>query len=113
MDIVNKKQAAHYLWQDLCDGWPLVDTEELSVKQEKMPPNTHEIRHIHKVATQFFYVLSGVQTLEVEGSTTKLSAQDGLQIDSGMVHQARNEDGLAVEFLVVSSPPTANDRYEV
>ncbi|MBT8153978.1 cupin domain-containing protein [Epibacterium ulvae] len=113
MNITNKEKAAHYLWQDVCDGWPFVATEALSVKQEKMPPDTYEIRHFHKIATQFFYVLSGVLTLEVEGSIIKLSAQDGLQIDNGTVHQARNEDGTAAEFLVVSSPSTANDRHEV
>jgi hypothetical protein len=35
----------HYKWGNDCDGWVLVDAENLSVKQERMPAQTAEALH--------------------------------------------------------------------
>jgi mannose-6-phosphate isomerase-like protein (cupin superfamily) len=80
MEIVEKAAGRHYTWGDGCDGWHLVRTTTLSVIEERMPPGTSEVRHYHRRADQFFYVLQGV-----------LSASD-------------------VAFLVVSNPPSHGDR---
>ena len=41
--IVGKETATHYTWGDKCDGWPLVQGEDLLVVEERMPPGTAEI----------------------------------------------------------------------
>ena len=41
----------HYKWRGNCDGWVLVDTEDLSVKQERMSPQTSEALHYHEKAS--------------------------------------------------------------
>ena len=113
MGKINKLRAKHYQWQVVCDGWPLVVTNDLSVKQEKMPPETCEVRHFHKEARQFFYILSGHLSIEIDGAVIILGANDGLEIAPGSIHQARNEGTEPVEFLVVSTPTTTNDRHLV
>ena len=110
MGIINTSRAAHYHWQETCDGWPLVAQPGLSVKQERMPPGTSEERHFHARARQFFYVLSGVLCIEVGGEMFHLSAQDGMEIAPNTPHQARNDSESDVEFLVISAPGTQDDR---
>lgn len=77
-----------------------------------MPPATTEVRHWHARARQFFYVLSGTLTIEVEGATHTLHIGQGLELPSGTAHQARNEGTDDARFLVISSPPHQGDRRE-
>ncbi len=77
-----------------------------------MPPGTREVRHWHARARQFFYVLSGTLTLEVEGVVHELAARTGMELPQGTAHQALNESTADVEFLVISEPPSHGDRHE-
>jgi len=106
----SRTTAEHYLWSGQCDGWHLVRDPQLSVIEERMPPATKEQRHRHSRARQFFYVLAGELTMEVEGKRHRLEARTGIEIPPGTAHQALNESETDVEFLVVSSPPSHGDR---
>ena len=107
---VSTTDSEHYTWGGQCDGWHLARSAALSVIEERMPPATREARHRHAHSRQFFYVLSGVLTLEVEGARHRLEARTGLEIPPGAAHQALNESSSDVEFLVVSTPPSHGDR---
>ncbi len=109
---ISRDNAAHYVWGTGCDGWHLVRSRNLSVIQERMPPGTSEIRHRHERARQFFYVLSGVLTIECDDRSHRLEAGNGLEVRPGTWHQARNESGSEVDFLVISQPPSHGDRRE-
>jgi len=106
----SRSAADHYHWAECCDGWHLVRADTLSVIEERMPPGSREARHRHAVARQFFYVLSGVLTMEVDGMRHRLAARTGIEIAPGIAHQAINEGDSDVEFLVVSTPPSHGDR---
>jgi len=108
--VISRETAEHYTWGDRCDGWHLVKRPDLSVIHERMPPGTSEIRHYHAKSRQFFFVLAGVLTMEVGGRMEALAQQHGLEIPPGVPHQARNESAAAVEFIVVSMPPSHGDR---
>jgi mannose-6-phosphate isomerase-like protein (cupin superfamily) len=110
---VNVDTATHYVWGAACDGWVLGPSPDMLVLQERMPPGTSEQRHFHSVARQFFYVLSGELTMELEGEMVRVSANSGIEIAPGMRHQARNDAGDDVHFLVISSPTTRGDRTDV
>lgn len=110
MNPVNRGTAEHYVWGEVCDGWHLVQSEALSVIEERMPAGAAEQRHLHERARQFFYVLQGELTMEVEGMVHHLGAGDGVEIAPGKAHQARNESGEDVRFLVVSQPRSHGDR---
>jgi quercetin dioxygenase-like cupin family protein len=107
---ISRQSADHYAWGGTCDGWHLVRASALSVIEERMPPGAHEVRHRHAHARQFFYVLSGTLTLEVEGTRHRLDARTGLELPPGTAHQAINDGTADVEFLVVSTPPSHGDR---
>jgi mannose-6-phosphate isomerase-like protein (cupin superfamily) len=112
--VISTKSAEHYKWggpQGLdCDGWHLVRAPELSVIEELMPPNTSEARHSHLRARQFFYVLEGELTLEVEHRDFILQAGEGLEISPGQKHQAMNRSTNPLRMLVASQPPSHGDR---
>ena len=107
---VTRATADHYVWGGACDGWHLVRAAALSVIEERMPPGAHEVRHRHAHSRQFFYVLSGTLTMEVEGTRHRLAARTGLELPPGTAHQAINDSGADVEFIVVSTPPSHGDR---
>ena len=110
MELTDKRSAEHYSWGSGCDGWHLVKTPALSVIEERMPPRTSEVRHYHQKASQFFYVLSGVLSIEVDGEVFELNARQSLPIAAGKSHQVQNLAAESVEFLVISHPPSHGDR---
>ena len=75
-----------------------------------MPAGTAEQRHHHETARQFFYVLSGTFTMELDGAIHTLRKGEGITIPPGIKHQAMNNSDEQVTFLVASSPTTHGDR---
>src|SRR6185312_7405899 len=108
MEPISTETAEHYVWGEVCDGWHLVRTPQLSVIEERMPPGASGQRH--EVARQFFYVLAGELTMEVDGVLHSLNMGVGLEIGPGCAHQAMNRSGADVRFLVVSQPRSHGDR---
>ena len=108
--MIDKRTAQHYLWGDGCDGWHFVQTVTLSVIQECMPPNTAEVRHYHRQADQFFYVLQGILLVAVGRSEFELSAGQGVHVRAGEIHQVHNRSAGSAEVLVISNPPSHGDR---
>ncbi len=110
MEIVSTENAEHYTWGGICDGWHLLKSSGLSVIQERVPPGGAEVRHYHERAHQFFFVLSGEATLEVEDKKVVLGSQQGLSIPPKVPHRLLNEAKQDVSFIVVSSPLSHGDR---
>ncbi|MGH1357478.1 MAG: cupin domain-containing protein [Burkholderiaceae bacterium] len=110
MTIVSTDNAEHYHWGDQCDGWHLVKTPALSIIRERVPAGGEEIRHLHRHAEQFFFVLAGVATIEVTGTIHRINANQGIHIPAGVAHQLRNAESVELEFLVTSTPPSHGDR---
>jgi mannose-6-phosphate isomerase-like protein (cupin superfamily) len=109
---ISKQNAEHYNWGNLCDGWHFVKNQELSIIHESMPPNTSEERHFHN-ARQFFFVLSGAATIEMDGEVIELYAHEGVEIAPSVPHQMYNKSNKIIEFLVISQPSTRGDRIVV
>ncbi len=107
----SRKNAEHYKWGADCDGWHLVKQDDLSVIHEQMPPGTCEVRHVHRRARQYFFVLSGVATLEVNGERIRIEPHEGVEVAPGVAHQLCNETDAPLEFLVISQPTTRSDRF--
>jgi mannose-6-phosphate isomerase-like protein (cupin superfamily) len=110
---ISQENAAHYVWGGVCDGWHLVNRSSLSVIRERVPPGASEVRHLHGSARQFFYVLSGVATLEIAGEIHALAPGEGVEVPPGTPHRLSNNGPEPLEFLVVSQPHSHGDRVEV
>ncbi|RAS75317.1 cupin domain-containing protein [Priestia endophytica] len=110
---INKRNAEHYTWGDQCDGWHLVNQQDLSVIHERMPPNTSEVRHYHTKSRQFFFVLTGTATLEINGESENITPLEGVEVPSHIAHQMMNRSDEDVEFLVISQPTSKEDRVQI
>lgn len=111
--VVSKyKPLQVYKWGDNCDGWVLDQNKFAAIKQEKMPSGTTEKLHYHATASQFFYVLAGKATFEINGQRVLVGANEGLQIHPNQQHKIMNESSKDLEFLLFSSPSTTNDRID-
>ncbi len=108
--IKSKENCEHYQWGDLCSGWHLLNTAELSVIQEVMPPCTQEQRHYHMKVQQFFFVLKGEATFDVDDRRVVVASGQGIHIEKGTEHKINNETSIDLEFLVISQPHAHGDR---
>ena len=111
--MISRETAEHYVWGDRCDGWHLVKQPGISIIHERMPPGTSEVRHFHQQTWQFFFVLSGTATLEINGQREILHAHSGVEVPARIPHQMFNESKQDLEFLVISQPPSHGDRVIV
>jgi mannose-6-phosphate isomerase-like protein (cupin superfamily) len=115
MKSASIRNAEHYTWpsaisEHLCDGWHLHRSASLSVIEESMPPGTAELRHHHQHTTQFFYVLAGELTIELNGEEHRLAPNTGLTVVAETPHQVFNRGAQDAHFLVISQPPSHGDR---
>ena len=112
MRAVDTTTARQYRWGQSSDGWHLLERQDLSVIQERVPPGDRERRHFHRQARQFFYVLRGEAALEIDGQPCRLRAGQGVEVPPGVPHQFVNESDADVEFLVISAPRSHGDRVD-
>jgi mannose-6-phosphate isomerase-like protein (cupin superfamily) len=108
----SKDNSEHYTWGDNCSGWHLVQSESLSVVEELMPPNTQEKKHYHSMSQQFFRILKGTATFEVEDEIFEVEDGEGIYISPNLTHRIRNDQHKDLEFIVISEPTTRGDRFD-
>ena len=113
MRAVDTTTAPQYRWGAASDGWRLLDGADLSVIQERVPPGDQERRHRHARARQFFYILTGHATLEIDGHEIALAAGQGVEVPPGIPHQFFNRSAADVTMLVISSPRSHGDRVDL
>lgn len=106
----SKGNSEHYNWGNNCSGWHLVKSENLSIIEELMPANTSEQKHYHNFSEQFFYILSGTGTFEIENKILEVNKGEGIHIYPRVIHQIKNEKSTDLEFIVISQPTTRGDR---
>jgi mannose-6-phosphate isomerase-like protein (cupin superfamily) len=109
----NKDIAEHYTWGQNCDGWHLLKSDTLSIIEEKMPSGTAESLHFHNKAQQFFYILNGTATFELEGKIIEVNAYEGLHIKPNQKHKISNNTTVDLKFLVMSEPKSHGDRTNI
>lgn len=113
ISIMDMKVAEHYNWGDNCDGWHFVRTDSLSIIRERMPKLSKEQIHYHENSQQFFYILSGIATFEVEGELYTVMQNQGIHIKPRITHRISNRGEEDLEFIVVSEPKSHGDRINI
>jgi mannose-6-phosphate isomerase-like protein (cupin superfamily) len=111
--IQSKNNSEHYIWGNGCDSWVLKDSHHLSVKQEKMPAGATEKLHFHETAEQVFYILKGEAVLHINNEKFTVKTGESISVQPQSEHFISNESQEEVEFLVISSSSTNNDRIEI
>src|SRR5687768_14327618 len=108
--VVSIDNAEHYVWGEVYDGRHLLQRNDLSVIQERVPAGGMEMMHFHNTARQFFYILEGEAMMVFEDREVTLRKGDGIEIAPQVKHQFRNQSNVDVHFLVISGPSTRGDR---
>lgn len=107
----SKENSEHYYWGNNCSGWHLVKSQSLSVIEELMPPKTQEKKHYHNNSQQFFKILNGIATFEIEHEIFEVKSGEGIHIPPKIKHRIKNEQSVNLEFIVISEPTTRDDRF--
>jgi mannose-6-phosphate isomerase-like protein (cupin superfamily) len=107
---VNTTNAQHYVWGKISDGWRLLDGDDLSVIEERVPAGGEEEWHTHVRARQFFYVLEGTAVIRTDNGDVPLEPGSGIEIPPGVGHQFTNPGPREARFLVISTPNSRGDR---
>jgi mannose-6-phosphate isomerase-like protein (cupin superfamily) len=113
MAVIDRERAEHYLWQGDCDGWRLLDRDDMAVIAERMPPDRAEARHYHQRARQLIYLIAGRLSIDLGGTLFELGPGQALQVPPGRRHEVTNPGPDVAEFLIFSAPSTRDDRIEV
>ena len=111
--VISIENAEHYIWGEICDGWHLLQRDDMSVIQERVPPGSMEVMHYHNTSHQFFYILEGEGTMVFEDHEVVLRKGEGIEITPRVKHQFRNQSKANVHFLVISVPSTRGDRVNM
>ena len=112
MKIVSKQHAlSSYQWGNNCMAWSFVEEPFLQVKLEVMPPGTSEELHFHNKATQFFFILKGQASFDIEGNIILINTGEGIDIKPNQKHRVFNTSANELEFLITSQPAVLNDRF--
>ena len=99
-----------YSWGAGCISYVLLQTPQLSVKREVIPPDATEVTHAHHVAQQLFYVLKGKATFWIDDVIHCIAEGNCIYILPGTKHYVANRTGEMLEILVISQPDTTGDR---
>ena len=75
-----------------------------------MPAGTSETKHYHEQAQQFFYILKGRATFEIERAAIEVKSGEGIHIEAGVQHRIINHQQEDLEFILCSQPSTEGDR---
>ncbi|MBN2614479.1 MAG: cupin domain-containing protein [Bacteroidales bacterium] len=106
------ENSEHDTWGSYCSAWHFVKSERLSVIEEVMPPHSQEKKHYHQFSQQFFKILSGKATFEIDDEIVEIEKEQGIHILSKTIHRIRNDQPENLEFIVISEPTTKGDRFD-
>ena len=110
---IDTNTAERYEWGDNCEGWHLLNTNDLSIIKECMPKGGTEELHYHKNVIQFFYVLSGTATFLLDETTHLLSTGQGITVQPMQSHSISNRAEEDLFMMVISSPHADSDRINI
>ncbi|MEE1963901.1 cupin domain-containing protein [Allomuricauda taeanensis] len=111
--IISKQNSTHYQWGNHCDAWTLLQSENVIIKEEKMPPNTEEQFHYHNETAQFFYILEGAATFLLNKKEIVVKQNEGIKIEEKLPHKIGNKNTGVLHFLVISFPGNPTDRVNL
>jgi len=78
-----------------------------------MPPGTSENLHYHQTAQQFFFILKGEATFEVEKEMYNVREGQGFLIPPIKKLLILNRTDRPAEFTVASEPKSHGDRIDL
>ena len=112
LDKNNWTQAKGYLKNVLLTGDDL-RSEGTLVQVVIIPPRSEISDHYHKTSREFYFVLDGESTIEVNDTERVLRRGDMLLTEPGDVHRLRNDNEKEFKLLVFKTKVGKDDTFWV
>ena len=81
--------------------------EKQSLAEASVPAGGATERHWHKLSEEFYFILEGTGSMEINGETRDVGVGDAILIPAGAWHQITAKDDL--RFLCCCAPPYAHE----
>lgn len=78
-----------------------------SLAEATVPVGKPTERHYHKISEEFYFILEGQGTMEIDGETREVGPGDAILIPPGAWHQITATDKL--RLLCCCAPPYSHD----
>ena len=78
-----------------------------SLAEARVPAGGATQRHYHRLAEEFYYILEGAGTMEIDGAEHPIAPGDAILIPPGAWHTIRATEAL--RFLCCCAPPYAHE----
>lgn len=83
--------------------------EKQSLAEAALLPGGYTERHYHKASEEFYFILEGVGTMEIDGELRKVNIGDAVLIPAGSWHQITADGGKGLRFLCCCAPPYSHE----
>jgi len=81
--------------------------QKQSLAEARLPVGHATQRHYHKITEEFYFILEGEGTMEINGKSRSVGPGDGILIPAGAWHQITASESL--RFLCCCAPPYSHD----
>jgi len=78
-----------------------------SLAEATVPAGSSTQRHYHRACEEFYFILEGAGTMEVDGDRREVGPGDAILIPPGARHQI--SAALTLRFLCCCAPPYAHE----
>lgn len=78
-----------------------------SLAEARVPAGSATQRHYHRLAEEFYFILEGRGTMEIDGETRAVGPGDAILIPPGARHTIVADEALL--FLCCCAPPYAHE----
>ena len=83
--------------------------QQQSLAEASLPPGGATERHYHKNSEEFYFLLEGEGTMEIDGELQKVGPGDAILIPAGRWHQITADDHAGLRFLCCCAPPYSHE----
>lgn len=83
--------------------------EKQSLAEARVPAGGATQRHYHKLSEEFYFLLEGEGTMEIDGTIREVGPGDAVLIPSGAWHEIRAGRAGDLRFLCCCAPPYSHE----
>ncbi len=83
--------------------------ERQSLAEATLPRGAATERHYHKLSEEFYFILEGAGTMEIDGETRQIGPGDAVLIPALAWHQLKATSPDRLRFLCCCAPPYAHE----
>jgi mannose-6-phosphate isomerase-like protein (cupin superfamily) len=81
--------------------------QKQSLAEARVPKGSATQRHYHKLAEEFYFILDGSGTIEIDGDSREVGVGDAILIPAGAWHMITAREEL--RFLCCCAPPYSHE----